>query len=168
MGFNNVNIRELLVAALLAVMPVSEVRGAIPYVLLVSENELSKLLGVVVSVVCNMVVPLIAFPALNLLDKLATSRYTPNLAKKAYRWLLDLGRRRALGLKKESYIALALFVGVPLPVTGAWTGCLVAHVLGLDRKKSVVAIELGVLIASVIVLAVAYAGIEALSNLFLG
>lgn len=160
--------RDLLVAALLAVMPISEVRGAIPYVLLVSENELSKLLGVILSVACNMVVPLIAFSALSLLDKLAMSRRMPNFAKKAYRWLLDLGRRRALGLKRESYIALALFVGVPLPVTGAWTGCLVAHVLGLDRRKSALAIELGVLIASIIVLAVAYAGTETLSNLFLG
>jgi uncharacterized membrane protein len=48
-------------------------------------------------------------------------------------------------------LALTLFVAVPLPVTGAWSGCLVAWTLGLDRKKSILAISLGVVIAGLIV-----------------
>ena len=48
-------------------------------------------------------------------------------------------------------IALMLFVAIPLPGTGAWTGCILAWVLGLERKKSIIAISAGVLIAGLIV-----------------
>ena len=50
------------------------------------------------------------------------------------------------------YLALTLFVAVPVPGTGAWTGTLVAWVLGLDRWKSIGAISLGVVIAGLIIL----------------
>jgi len=50
------------------------------------------------------------------------------------------------------FLALVLFVGIPLPGTGAWTGCLVSWILGLNRKKSIFAISLGVLIAGVLIL----------------
>ena len=50
------------------------------------------------------------------------------------------------------FLALVLFVAVPLPGTGAWTGCLVSWLLGLDRKKSILAIALGVLIAGSFIL----------------
>ena len=51
------------------------------------------------------------------------------------------------------FIALALLVAIPLPGTGAWTGCLVAWLLGLERKKSIISISLGVLIAGLLILA---------------
>lgn len=54
-------------------------------------------------------------------------------------------------IDKYGYIALALFVAVPLPITGAWTGSLITWLLALNRKKSFAAIALGVLIAGIIV-----------------
>tara|TARA_B100001971_G_scaffold199045_1_gene209264 strand:- start:324 stop:605 length:282 start_codon:yes stop_codon:yes gene_type:complete len=56
--------------------------------------------------------------------------------------------------KYESFgfLALVLFVAIPLPATGAWTGCLTSWLLGLDRKKSILAISLGVIIAGVLIL----------------
>ena len=50
------------------------------------------------------------------------------------------------------FLALVLFVAVPLPGTGAWTGCLASWLLGLERKKSILAIACGVLIAGIYVL----------------
>jgi len=50
------------------------------------------------------------------------------------------------------FLALVLFVSIPLPGTGAWTGCLISWSLGLDRKKSIIVISLGVLIAGIIIL----------------
>ncbi|MEM0246912.1 MAG: small multi-drug export protein [Desulfurococcaceae archaeon] len=158
---------HLVVACLLALLPISEVRGAIPYVMVSAGGTPLAFLGVVISVLCNMLVPLIAYTLLDLLDALMKSRLAPRFVRRLYSWLLDLGRKRALSIRKESYIALTLFVGVPLPATGAWTGSLVAYVLGLERRKAVFAIELGVLIASIIVFVVAYFGIEVLSTLFL-
>ena len=69
-------------------------------------------------------------------------------------------RERALhkskSLENMEFIGLMLFVGIPLPGTGAWTGALVAETLQMDRKKAMLAITLGVMIALVIMLIVSY------------
>ncbi len=158
---------HLLVGVILGLLPISEVRGAIPYVLIVMDGFSARIIGITLSILANLLVPFIAYPILDLLDHLVKSRFTPSFIKNFYNWLLQLGRKRSLGLRRTSYIALSLFVGIPLPGTGAWTGTLVAYVLGFDRKKSILAIEIGVLIASVIVLLVAYLGIDVLAKLFL-
>jgi len=53
---------------------------------------------------------------------------------------------------KLGFIALMLFVAIPLPGTGAWSGCLLSWILGLERKKSIIAIAAGVMIAGLIIL----------------
>jgi uncharacterized membrane protein len=65
-------------------------------------------------------------------------------------------------IEKYGYIGLILFVGIPLPGTGAWTGCLIASLLGLDRKKSFMCTMVGILIASIIMMILSYG---VLSNL---
>ncbi len=50
------------------------------------------------------------------------------------------------------FLALTLFVALPLPVTGAWSGCLISWLLGLDRKRSILSIALGVIIAGILML----------------
>lgn len=69
-------------------------------------------------------------------------------------------RERALhkskGLENMEFFGLMIFVGIPLPGTGAWTGALVAETLQMDRKKAMLAITLGVMIALVIMLIVSY------------
>jgi len=69
-------------------------------------------------------------------------------------------RERALhkskGLQNMEFIGLMIFVGIPLPGTGAWTGALVAETLQMDRKKAMLSITLGVIIALVIMLVVSY------------
>ncbi len=59
-------------------------------------------------------------------------------------------------IEKYGYWGLVLFVGIPLPGTGAWTGCLIASVLEMDRKKSFLAALLGVFIASVIMMLLSF------------
>ncbi len=65
-------------------------------------------------------------------------------------------------IEKHSYWGVALFVGIPLPGTGAWTGTLIASVLGLDPKKSFLAAVLGVLGATVIMTVLSYLGLGAI------
>jgi uncharacterized membrane protein len=60
-------------------------------------------------------------------------------------------RRRDM-IDRYGYLGLTLFVAIPLPVTGAWTGCLLAFLLGLNRFKSFFYIALGVTLAGIIVL----------------
>ena len=155
----------LLVAVILALSPVSEVRGAIPYVMVMIHDSTARVVGLIVSIASNMLVPIMGYYVLDLLDRLVRSKFTPGAVKRIYDWLLKLGRKRALHLRKESYVALALFVGVPLPFTGAWTGTLVAYVLGLTRWKAIVAISVGVLIASIIVLIGSYLGVELIAKI---
>ena len=58
------------------------------------------------------------------------------------------------------FLALTIFVAIPLPATGAWTGCLIAWLLGLERKRSILAISLGVFIAGLLVLLASFGFIE--------
>ena len=59
-------------------------------------------------------------------------------------------------IERLKYWGLVLFVGIPLPGTGAWTGCLIAAMLGMDKKKSTLAAILGVIMAGVIMLIFSY------------
>jgi uncharacterized membrane protein len=77
-----------------------------------------------------------------------------------FRPMIEWLEKKAMGksetIKKYEFLGLLLFVGIPLPGTGAWTGALIASLLGVDIKKSSVAIFLGVLMATVIMYIVSY------------
>lgn len=79
---------------------------------------------------------------------------------KAFRPLVEKMERRAMGksdrIKEYEFLGLLLFVGIPLPGTGAWTGALIASLLQIDIKKSSIAILLGVALAAVIMSFVSY------------
>ncbi|MBU0927495.1 MAG: small multi-drug export protein, partial [Spirochaetes bacterium] len=66
-------------------------------------------------------------------------------------------------VERYGYLGIMLFVAVPLPITGAWTGVLGAWILGMDRKKTMLAVAAGVLVSGVIVSLVVGFGVEALS-----
>ena len=65
-------------------------------------------------------------------------------------------------IERYGYFGLTLFVGIPLPGTGAFTGCLIASVLDMDKKKSFLAIVLGVLMASVIMMVISFGLLKAI------
>lgn len=79
---------------------------------------------------------------------------------KIFRPMIEWLERKAMGksdkVEKYKFWGLALFVGIPLPGTGAWTGALIASLLGIDIKKSSLAILLGILMATVIMYVVSY------------
>ena len=69
-------------------------------------------------------------------------------------------------IEKGGFVALMLFVGIPLPGTGAWTGALIAALLGMKKSHSITAISLGVLMAGVIMGLVSYISVDAFNALF--
>lgn len=73
------------------------------------------------------------------------------------------GNEKKDKIEKLGFWGLVLFVGVPLPGTGAWTGCLIATILRMDKKKAFLAALLGVFMASVIMMLVSYG---VLANIF--
>ena len=152
--------RVRIIIAVLSILPISELRGAIPYGYL---NNLSLSEVLIISVLFNCLVPVIGFFFLSTLHKLL-------LKIEVYRRVVGSLIERArvnVGAKVQKYgiLGLVLFVGIPLPITGAWTGTLGAWVLGLDRKKSFLAITLGVLMSAAIVTAVLLTGSQ-LAGLF--
>ena len=72
-------------------------------------------------------------------------------------WIEERGQRKSEGMKHGEFLGLLLFVGIPLPGTGAWTGSLIATILDMDRKKAIIPILLGVLMATVIMTIFSYA-----------
>lgn len=154
-------IKTYILTAALSLIPISELRGAIPYGYF---NGLSMPVSMLIAIVFNAAV----YPiALIFLQTIHTLLYKWNFYKNFFDKTLKKARNKVEG-KIQTYgvIGLALFVAIPLPVTGAWTGSLVAWALGLDKKKSFAAILLGVLIASIIICAVCLAG-KAASSVFI-
>jgi len=138
-----------LVVLLAAALPVSELRGAIPLAIGVYgydpwEAYLLAMLGNLLPVV-----PLLLFlgPVSDWLR-----RFT--FWDKFFTWLFSRTRRKYIREHESfSLTALALFVAVPLPVTGAWTGCAIAFLVGFRFWPAFAAISAGVLLAGVIVTA---------------
>ena len=71
-------------------------------------------------------------------------------------WLEARAMRKSDSIRKYEFLGLMLFVGIPLPGTGAWTGSLIASLLEVDIKKSSLAILCGIVIATVIMYVVSY------------
>lgn len=142
---------------LLAMAPFSELRGAIPFGLAMGLDPSFVFLS---SIVANMVpIPFL----LVLLEKL-----DPYL-KKIGLYNKSVDRARNLSHKyvdKFGALGLVIFVGIPLPFTGAWTGCLAAFIFGMKRRVAFACIILGVLIAGVIVI-LATLGVISILRLFI-
>lgn len=134
---------------MVAALPVSEVRGAIP--LAIGYYGFSWDQAFLISVLGNLlpVVPLLLFlgPVSDYLR-----RYP--IGDKFFTWLFARTRSKSIQ-KHENFglIALTLFVAMPLPMTGAWTGCAIAFLLGLRFMPAFAAVAAGVLIAASIVTA---------------
>lgn len=135
-----------------SMVPLVELRGAIPI-------GLSQLLGdplpviplYIVCILGNMLpVPIIFFFARRVLEWGADKKFIG----KFFRFCLEKGEKGGKALQAKAgrglYFALFLFVGIPVPGTGAWTGTLAASFLDMDFKKSVISIMAGVVLAGVI------------------
>ena len=140
--------------ALLGVLPVSEVRGAIPlsYILFGESESLCRYTGVALAIAGNMAVAPLILIMLQKLEALIVSGKIP-FVRDLYLYITERIRSRAKKyVDRYGVPGLILFVSIPLPTTGAWSGSLAAHLLGLSFARSVIAIEIGVAIASLIIL----------------
>ena len=146
-------IRTYLLTVLLSIIPISELRGSIPFAYFQGVPLWQAFL---IGVISNSLVPFIGFIFFNtlhiLLDKWS---FYHNLFEKTV-----TRARKKVDAKVSKYglLGLMLFVAIPLPITGAWTGTIGAWVMGLDKKRSYLFIIMGVLIAGIIVTTVVYTG----------
>jgi uncharacterized membrane protein len=139
---------------LIAMVPLIELRGAIPvaYGIHTANPDFSLLWSYVIIAVGNILpVPFIYLFARKVLEWGKDKRYIGGF----FTWCLEKGEKGGQKLQAKAgrglYWALVLFVGIPLPGTGAWTGTLAASFLDMGFKKSVIAVIGGVVLASIIV-----------------
>ena len=137
----------------ISMVPLIELRGAIPYAIgfIEAGSPLSLPMCYVVAVIGNMVpVPIIFFFARKVLEWGKDKKFIG----KFFTFCLEKGHKGGQKLKEKAgrglFVALLLFVGIPLPGTGAWTGTLAASLLDMDFKSSVIAVLLGVVLAGII------------------
>ncbi len=142
-------LKHYLISFLISMVPLIELRGGLPYAL---ASGIPTLPAYAVCVVGNMLpVPVIFFFARKVLEWGKDKKFIGPF----FSWCLKKGHRGGEKLRKKAsdkglFLALMLFVGIPIPGTGAWTGTLAASILDMDFKTSVLAVVLGVLLAAVI------------------
>ena len=142
---------KYLVVFLISMVPVIELRGGIPFGLSPAMGGALDLIPLyIVAIIGNMLpVPFIFFFERKILVWGSNRNWS-----KGFKWLLNKGEKLGQKITEKAdasaYIALLLFVGIPLPGTGAWTGTLAASILDLDFKKSSIAVMLGVILAGII------------------
>jgi uncharacterized membrane protein len=159
---------EVLLVLLAGLLPVSEVRGAVPLAYVFFRQDLALYaLGLAAGLAGNLAVAPFALCVLDAFERKVVLRERgPCFLRAACRRVIDYARRRARRWRKVEFAALVAFVAVPLPATGAWTGSLIAYVLGMERREAILSVNVGVLIAFSIVLAVVEVGSTALKALF--
>ena len=143
-------LKHYILVFLISMVPLIEIRGAMPYAV---GFELPLIPSIIVAVLGNMLpVPFIFLFARKILEWGKDKKVIGGF----FRWCLEKGEKGGRKLEAKAgaglYVALLLFVGIPLPGTGAWTGTLAASILNMDFKKSVLYVLLGVLLAGVIML----------------
>lgn len=135
---------------IISLMPILELRGGL---LAASLLKVEFTRAAIICVVGNVLpIPFVLLFLKFVLDIL--SKW--NVTKKIVTWLEKKVEEKREQIDKYGYLGLIIFVGIPLPGTGAWTGSLLAVMLGLNRKKSFICILLGVILAAIIMSILSY------------
>ncbi len=156
------NMIKYILTLLISMVPIIELRGGIPFGVV---NGIPWQQAVPLCMIGNMIpVPFIFFFARRILEWGKDKK----VIGKFFSWCLEKGHHGGEKLQakagKGMFWALLLFVGIPLPGTGAWTGTLAASLLDLDFKKSIIAVMCGVILASLIITILTLCGVTAFTS----
>ncbi|MFH1888875.1 MAG: small multi-drug export protein [Candidatus Omnitrophota bacterium] len=141
------------IVLLVGALPVSELRGAIPLALSFG-MPLGKAFWLSVT---GNIIPVL--PALFLLEPVSNRLRRFKVWSRFFDWLFERTKRKADTVQKYEALGLALFVAIPLPVTGAWTGIVAASLFKIRFRYAFIAIISGVLVAGLIVSALCVFGV---------
>ncbi len=145
----------LFISVLLSLLPISELRGGIPYAYF---NGVSLLLAAPLCILTNALVAPIAYSFLATAHKFFHTHwawYTSFFD----RFVAKAQRRVYPKVSKYGYWGILLFVAIPLPITGAWTGTLGSWMMGLDKRKTMMAVFGGVIVSGLIVTSLVVLGV---------
>ena len=133
-----------LVIFIISLMPILELRGGL---IAASLLKLNFFTSFIICFIGNLIpIPFILYFITPLFDKLKKTKLLNKLVTK----LENKANKKKDSIEKKEFIGLLLFVGIPLPGTGAWTGSLIAAMINMDKKKALLATILGVILAGII------------------
>ena len=140
---------------ILSMVPVMELRGSIP--LAVGLYQMPLWQAFIFSIIGSVLITLVILYFLEGMTKILMEK--TKIGHRFFTWLFERTRRRFSGkYQKYGEIALIIFVALPLPITGVWTGSLAAYLFGIDKKRSLIYITIGAIIAGLIVSTLTFTG----------
>jgi len=147
---------EILKTFFLAMMPIGELRFALPVAL--SIYDMNWALAFFVSIIGNLAPVVFLLLFLGPISKWFSHNF--KICSKFFNWLFERTRKKSNSrIEKYGCLAIISFVAIPLPFTGAWTGAIVAFLFNIPFKKAFPLIALGVVIAGGIVLGLTQLGL---------
>ncbi len=145
---------RLLYSIFLTLMPVTELRAGLPLAIIYAVDKNIPIFWIFLLIVSANIA--VIFFIFYFLDNLHNLFMKIKFYEKNFEKIMPRYRKKAEKFEKKyeeaGFLALLIFVAVPLPGTGVWTASIISWLLNLDRKKSILAISAGVFIAGIIVL----------------
>lgn len=149
-GLTNLKYGRELIVFIISLMPILELRGGLIAAALLNVNIIRAF---IICFIGNIIpIPFILWLITPIFDYLKKTKLFSGLVNK----LESKAMSKKDQIEKLQYIGLMLFVGIPLPGTGAWTGCLIAALLNMNKKKAMLYAILGVIMAGIIMLIFSY------------
>lgn len=149
-GVTSIAFGKEIMVFIISLLPILELRGGLLAAALLG---LDPIPSYIISIIGNILpIPFILLLINKILDWMRNSKHFNGIAN----WLDKKVEKHKGQIEKYGYLGVVLFVGIPLPGTGAWTGSLIASVLELDKKKTFLAVLLGVFMASIIMMILSF------------
>lgn len=154
------NIPNTISTFLISMLPIIELRAGIPFGI---ESGLSWQSAFFWAALGNIIAAFLVLLLLDPVSKFLRKHF--NFFERFFSWLFArTHRKHSQKIEVWGLISLMLFVAIPLPGTGAWTGAVIAYIFGIDLKKAFALISLGILIAGII-MTIGWTGIMAIIRL---
>lgn len=145
-GIKSIPLGREIISFVISMCPILELRGGI---LAARALGLNPIASFIICYIGNILpVPFIILLIKEIINKLRNSKVS--FLNKFVKWIDKKVEDKKGQIEKYGFWGLVLFIGIPLPGTGAWTGCLIAAMLDMDKKKSFIAACIGVLMAGII------------------
>ena len=150
---SNIN-NDYLRIFLFSMFPITEQRLSIPYFMLY--EKISWYESIFFSLAGNLLIGIIVFIAVSpIMVTLSKVRFLGSVI----RYILNKTNKKMANIKsKNKYLGLILFIGIPLPFTGVWTGSLGAYILGFSKKHAFICMFIGLLLSAIIIGILTYIG----------
>ena len=149
-GFTSMAYGKEILVFIISLFPILELRGGL---IAASLLGLNPIVSYIICFIGNLIpVPFILLLINKILAWMRNNKFFKGFAK----WLDGKVEKHKGQIEKFGYLGVVLFVGIPLPGTGAWTGSLIASVLEMDRKKTFISVVIGLIMASIIMMILSF------------